>query len=309
MRGWAGSVQPCAVELADLQAFLISEAPSHGLTRSQVERAVRSGSLVRLRDGVVAGARTMAATEVSIHIERVRAAQLRMRGTSAASHGSAALLHGLARLGRPSGQVRLTCDRGGGRYRRLAVDGRLHVAGLPAAHLTTVGGVRATTPARTVVDLARRSSFRGGVVLADSALRAGTTVDQLNEVLDFCRRWPGRRRALDVVRFASPLAESPLESVSRVLFAEARLPPPVLQAEVYDGTRFVARVDFRWGRVIGEADGLAKYDDPLALRREKVRQMALEDLGFEVVRWTWDEVWRRPELVLRRLDRAFRRAA
>jgi len=232
-----------------------------------------------------------------------------MRRLAVASHGSAALLHDLARLGRHSGRVRLTCDRDRGRYRRLDLDGRLHVAGLPLEHVTTVHDLPVTTPARTVVDLSRVASVRSGVVVADSAMRLGTTSHELRSVLDYCRRWPGRRRAQAVVDFASGLSESPLESVSRVVFAQEGLPTPELQASIVDGAMFVARVDFRWGRVIGEADGMVKYDSPLALRREKVRQMALEDLGFEVVRWTWDEIWRTPAVVLGRLRRAFRRAA
>jgi len=297
------------MELRDFPAFRMTDAARFGLTRWHVERAVQAGALVQLGVGVVAGARSMTADPVLAHIQRVRAAHLRTHGLTAASHGSAALIHGLSRLGRPSGRVRLTCDRGRGRYRRLDIDARLHVAGLPIEHVIFVHGVPVTTPARTVVDLSRTVSFRGGVVLADSALRAGTTQEDLRAVLGYCRRWPGRRRAVAVAEFASGLAESPLESVSRVLFAEGGLPTPELQASIFDGTTYVARVDFRWGRVIGEADGMVKYDDPTALRREKVRQMALEDLGFEVVRWTWDELWRTADIVLRRVERALARAA
>ncbi len=297
------------MELADLPAFPIGDSRTYGLTRWQVDRAIRAGVLVQLGVGVAVGARRMSSDAVAEHVEQIRAAQLRMRRLAAASHGSAALLYGLARLGRPAGRVRLTCDRDRGRYRRLDLDARLHVAGLPPEHLTMVRDIPVTTVARTVIDLSRVVSFRSGVVLADSALRAGTTGQQLHGVLDYCKRWPGRRRALTVVAFASGLSESPLESVSRVVFAQAGVPAPELQVPIFDGTTFVGRVDFRWGRVIGEADGLAKYDDPMALRREKVRQMALEDLGFEVVRWTWDEIWRTPDVVLGRLYRAFRRAA
>jgi predicted transcriptional regulator of viral defense system len=303
------SVDPRRVEIVDLPAFPVTRAAAYGLSRWQVESAVAAGALIRLGTGVVAGARTMSRDPTLAHLQLVRAAQLRMRGIAAASHGSAATLHGLARLGRPAATVRLTCDRGRARYRQLDMGAKLHVAGLPLEHLTTVHGVIVTTVARTVADLSRTISFRGGVVLADSALRAGMSEQDLQAVLDYCCRWPGRRRALAVARFSSGLAESPLESVSRVLFAEAGLPRPELQVPIFDGATFIARVDFRWGRVIGEADGMLKYDEPLALRREKVRQMALEDLGYEVVRWTWDEVWRAPDVVLARVRRALRRVA
>jgi very-short-patch-repair endonuclease len=56
--------------------------------------------------------------------------------------------------------------------------------------------------------------------------------------------------------------------------------------------------------VIGEADGLGKYDRPGALHEEKLRQEALEQLGLRVVRWTHEEMWLRPAVVLERIRRA-----
>lgn len=274
----------------------------HGLSRWTVEHAIADGVLVRLGNGAVVGVEAVD-DAVLAHAAAVRAAQLRMRGIAVASHGSAAYLLGLSRLGRFSGRVRLT--RGGGRYRRLDEEARLHVAGLPPDHVTVAHGVPVTTPARTVADLARMVSFRSGVVLADSALRLGERRDEMERVLDFCRRWPGRRRALLVMEFANPLAETPLESVSRVALREFGVPQPELQSVLDVG--MIVRVDFRWDRVVGEADGLLKYADASALRREKLREMALQDAGFEVVRWTWDEIWRTPEVVVRRLRRAFAR--
>jgi very-short-patch-repair endonuclease len=63
-----------------------------------------------------------------------------------------------------------------------------------------------------------------------------------------------------------------------------------------------------WGaqRVIGEADGLAKYDVVGALRAEKLRQERLERLGFTVVRWTWREMLVDTEETVARLRRALR---
>ena len=279
-----------------------------GLSRRRIADAIATGDIVAIGRGFIVGADRLPQAETAEgHALRVAAALERMKGIAAASHGSAALLHALSRLGRPSGTLRLT--RGGGRYRRLAVDARLHVAGLPPEHMTTMYGVLVTTAARTVVDLSRAASFRSGVVVADSALRLGCPPAELDNVLDFCRRWPGRRKAVAVAAFASPLAESPLESVSRVLFHEACLPKPTLQHPItgYSGAAY--RVDFYWEDfgVIGEADGLMKYDDPEAGRKEKVREMDLEDAGFEVVRWTWSQIWTSSDLVIAKLRRAFDR--
>lgn len=59
----------------------------------------------------------------------------------------------------------------------------------------------------------------------------------------------------------SPGRKSVLESIARVLFAEAGLPPPVLQAQFWNGRWWMTeRVDFWWPefRTVAEADGLAK---------------------------------------------------
>ena len=55
------------------------------------------------------------------------------------------------------------------------------------------------------------------------------------------------------------------------------------QFEVYDEHgRFVARADFLAAgtNVIVEVDGLLKYTDREALRREKLREVALQRLGY-----------------------------
>jgi hypothetical protein len=297
-----------SLRLASLPPFLVGEARQRfGLGRARLETALRRREVVPLGVGVLVGADRLAGEPADVHAQHVLAAQLRLSGVAAASFGSAALLHDLDRLGRPSGRVRLT--REGARYRKLDVAAVLHTAGLPAEHLTEVRGVLATTRARTVVDLARRVTPRSGVVVADSAMRQGCSRDDLQAVLDYCRRWPGRRRAVAVVDFADPRSESALESVSRVLFREAGIPAPELQWSFDDDDGTIGRVDFYWEefRVVGEADGMKKYDEPGAGRREKLREMRLEDIELEVVRWTWDEIWRQPDVVLGRLRRAMNR--
>jgi hypothetical protein len=106
------------------------------------------------------------------------------------------------------------------------------------------------------------------------------------------------------VAFADGYAATPLESVSRVVMQQYGVPAPRLQVRI--GQPLVGIVDFLWEEfgVIGEADGLLKYDDPNALRAEKLRQEALECLGYVVVPWTWNDIWRRPEWVMARLGAA-----
>ena len=151
-----------------------------------------------------------------------------------------------------------------------------------------------TSLARTAVDVARRADFRGGVVTAVAALRTGLEREQLIAVAGACRGWPGGTRAVRAAAFADGRAETPLESITRVAYDLEGLPPPETQVEVRapDG-RLVGLVDFLWRahRTVGEADGMLKYDDSGALRREKLREQDIRGCGLEVVRNTWDEAW------------------
>lgn len=219
--------------------------------------------------------------------------------------GSAAVLHQLDRLGQSPQRVRLY--RGKGRPWR---DEQVAVltCGLPAHHVTSINGVPCTTAPRTVVDLCRWVGFRSGVVVADSALRQGVTSAEVAGVVADCARWPGIRKARRVMQFADGRAATPLESISRVAFHELGLPAPALQVALdwdADGKPTVI-VDFLWdqARVVGEADGMLKYTDPPALCAEKLRQEYLESLGYVVIRWTWVDIWRRPDWVAWRIRRA-----
>jgi len=90
------------------------------------------------------------------------------------------------------------------------------------------------------------------------------------------------------------------------------MPSPTLQKTVLDPDgAFVARVDFFWDEfgIVGEFDGMIKYDEggSDAVRREKRREDTLRDLGYEVVRWTWAELFGF-ERVRARFERAVARS-
>lgn len=300
--------------------FLANLAPTRRRalkgSNARIRSALRKGELIALRRGVLVGRAVVdaACEERERHALLARAAILATRGAPAyACLGSAGLLHGFDRLGRAPGRVRLYRPKGPPwRDKEVAI----LTCGIPAPHVTTVLNVPCTTGARTVVDLARWVSYRGGVVVADSALRSGVTRHELEQVIKDCTRWPGLCKARDVIAFADGRAATPLESISRVAFQDMGLPPPELQVTLawdeWGNPRII--VDFYWPEygVVGEADGLMKYDvnadEPNPLRAEKLRQEELEALGYVIVRWTWDDIWRRPEWVASRLRTAFREA-
>jgi hypothetical protein len=282
-----------------------------GLTRGQVRHALDTGLLVRLRRGLV-GPRAAHAPDGAPDRALLLTA-LRAGGDSAAlSHSSAAMPQ---RLWLPRGvdtsSVHVTVPGVPERH-----DGgvRVHGTRLRADLVHDVDGMRMTTPARTAVDLARGRRLPHALVSLDSAarllaLRHGLTDRDLRDprlrasahapvvatLIDAYRSLWGLPGTV-VVREALPLvslgSESPLESESRGWMLLEGLPAPVVCYHVQgrSGRWYVA--DFAWpdARVLGEADGAAKYGATgaavaRALREERARQHDLEAAGWAFVRW------------------------
>lgn len=284
---------------ADL--FTRSEALAAGWSDPALHRAVRAGRLHRVRRGAYASADT-AGDPVVAAIAAARACT-----GSVVSHRSAALLHGLPLLEPPPVPDLTVAPSGTG-----DVSGaRLHRAGLRPGDVTTVDGVAVTSLPRTLVDLGRSLPIAGAVTAIDAALHnAGVAVDDLDDVLLACWNWPRIRRAGRALRFADARAESPLESVSRLVLGWLKLPAADLQVSLVDDFgQFLGRADFYWDEygVVGEADGAVKYDSREVLLQEKRRQEAFEGTGLIVVRWDWSDVVRRPQLLRQRLTAAFER--
>jgi predicted transcriptional regulator of viral defense system len=281
-----------------------------GVPPHLVRSLAASGHLVRMRHGVYAtrAAVQWAGTDATRrHALRVLAARATVGHHAVASYHSAAIIHRLDLFkSLPEDTVTLTLppDKPWKRARPAGVT--FHAADLPAEHLTRLYNLLVTTAARTVVDLARTLPFADAVVAADSALREEkATKPELGKVLDACARWPGVIQARRVVEFADERAESPLESVARIIFDQAGLDAPELQATVFTPSD-AYRVDFLWRahKVIAEADGLGKYSDRGDAGKQLERDRRLRDAGFQVVHFTWKELFATPELVLGRIRAA-----
>jgi hypothetical protein len=131
-------------------------------------------------------------------------------------------------------------------------------------------------------------------VVADGLLRRDPRLsgDMVERTLPGVRAY---RKASRVLDFASPLAESPGESLSRALISELGLPAPVLQHPFFDRRGRIGVVDFWWPEhnLIGEFDGRVKYSGGYGpghevLWNEKKREDRLRAVGPTVTRWTWE---------------------
>ena len=270
------------------------------------ERQLRAGGqLIRVRQGVYAERAAHEAAEPhELALLDVAAARLTTGVDLVATGRTAALALQLPILGQPS-----RVDLAERKELRPLHHGSSTT--LPGADVVDLLGVPVTSVPRTAVDVARRHGFAAGLVTMDAALQREVTRDHLLAVVDACRGWRGSRTARRVVELADPLAETPLESLARARFIEHGLPPCELQVVLGDEHDPIGRVDHYWRehRTIAEGDGALKYTDRGALFAEKRREDRLREAGFEVVRYTWDEVLRTPEIVVARILRAFSRAA
>lgn len=301
-------MRPALADLASAQngVFTRGDALRCGYSERAVRAKVARGVWLRIRRGCYLDAGGGGGAVTLAH--RVAAVRRTCGVDAVASGPTAVALHGMALLDPVD---RLTfVSRDGARYEHGDVS--IVPAELPDDHATVLDGLPVTSPARTVIDVARTSTFVGGVVTADSALHARVvTAADLAATLAPCSLWPGARSAARVLDFADGRAESAGESLGRVVFHENGLPSPDLQVVLGDDGGAFARSDFYWRehRTVGEMDGKIKYGDPQALWLEKVREDRLRDGGFEVVRFTWNGLRRFPRRECARVLAAFERAA
>lgn len=171
-----------------------------------------------------------------------------------------------------------------------------------------------TSPARSIVDVARTVGVESGVCAADEAIRRKLcTRFELQTQVDAARGRTGVARARVLPALSSELSESVLESLIKLILLFSGLPVPELQVRlgVRGGQRF--RVDFFWRdwRLVGEADGFGKYGTlPEEIREnwaaERRRQQQLEEEGYIVIRWTWADL-RHPQRLVARVAAEMRR--
>ncbi len=287
--------------LPDLPVFDRAALRALGWSDSAISRALAAGRLVQVRRGWFA--------RPGDDVERAAALAIAAARTATViSHRSAAVMHGLPIVGARTPVPEITVPP---RWAGNAVEAHLHRATLGPDDVVLVDGVAVTSIARTLIDLGRSRPTVSSVAALDKALHEGwVSYDDLEAVLRMCWNWPGIRRAHRAVRLADGRAESPLESVSRLVMHAVRLPMPTPQTWVRCRLGVRSRLDFYWDEfgVGGEADGRAKYRvDPQERDREKQRQEFLEDDNMVFVRWGWDLPWRAPRLFRTRVQNALER--
>lgn len=304
--------------------FRWKDAVYVGLTRHQVQQALRQGMIERISRGVYRQAVKLGDGEPwellrADHLRRC-AEFLALHPGHAASHQTAAILHGLDLAVHPDMDVHLTAVERVARTQRYP-GAHLHHADSLITETDMIDGQRVTTLARTLADVLRTSRPPHSVAALDAALRDGKILaTEVKHVLDGQSRWRGRPRALAAYELRDPRRESWLESYSFVQLHEEGLPIPFAQVDVLDaGFHFVGRVDglVQESGTFLEADGAGKYLIPaqdgrlaekesirVSLEAQEERHDALIALGLTGARWTTEEILHSPTSVACRVRNA-----
>lgn len=243
------------------------------------------------------------------HLLNVEALALSKTQT-AVSHGSAVRWHELDHLWQLSNTPTVTRAAGNVYVTRKAVIRR---AQLPENQVECFNGVRVTTVARTIADIARELPLLDATIIGNCALaKENTTRAEVASVLGNMVGWPGAKQANRMVEELDARAQSPLETLCRSAFVNGGLPPPELQVWVFDADGFVGIVDGMWiDRFVAyEADGDSKYvmyGHEYTVLDERRRHERLERCGIEVHRFCWREAWHQPSECVARIRTAFAR--
>ena len=262
------------------------------LSRSRLDTRIRTGDLIKVWPGVYS-------REEPDNLTRLRGLDLRAGEPVAICLGTAAAAYGFdtedvidLHVLNPDGH-------------QLRVSDGLIIHRRDGAPLAAVGGRPATTAAWTAVEVARALRRPRALATLDAALRSGTC--DRRQLLDAVSDQHGRRGIVHVrelVPHADAAAESPMESEARLVMLDGHLATPELQYQIVDRSGRIWRLDFAWPlrKLAVEYDGFDWHSDPASFARDRQKRAALMEMDWTVLSIVADDVRRRPDDLLRRVE-------
>jgi hypothetical protein len=299
------TVQPSLAALVAEQGGLFrrGQAMLCGVTPRQFRALIKpSGPWARVRYGVYT---TRDSWENLDHEGRRlltdRAALLVCNVLTALSHTSSARLRGLPVYG-DDPFTHLT-RLGRGLSSRVEAGIKHHRGDLQEVEVDTLGGVRLVSPARTALGIAAELGYHSGLVTADAVVRAGVPRQALIDLAGRLSHHPGAPVMRDVARDADGRAETPIETLGRVLVRRMGIVDvqPQQTIRLRDGREVVVDLISHSLRHVFETDGRLKYVDQRdrsgrlvsadeIVWLEKKREDQLRSLGYGFSRLLWSDV-------------------
>lgn len=224
------------------------------------------------------------------------------------SHGSAGRLYGVDGLDPSRISVSVPVRRSN-RFEGVTVH---QLTDLAPEHTTRLIGLPITTPVRTIVDLAAVLPPNLLASCLDQTVRMKlTTYEATADFLEATARRgkPGVRKLRSVLKprlGGSFVSESTLESRLFQVLIERGLPPPATQYRPKWLRKVNGRVDlaYRDEQVIVEGDSQRWHGTPEAFQLDRTRDNLAQISGWIILRYTWEDITKRPEYVVATVERA-----
>jgi len=292
--------------VASRQYGLVSrqQARETGLSRTQIWWLLARGSLIRVLPSVY-----QAAAAPETWPQPLMAASLWAKGKAVVSRQAAAALWEFENYWRNrvelSGLSVLSSPPGVDyhRVRRLA-----------PADITVRRGIRVTSVARTILDLAALVSPQTLERTLDEALRKQMVT---LKALRYCIDRNGRRgrdgvghlEMLMAERYQQHPPDSPLETDVAALLRESGVPAGIKRHRVIEGDQVIAEVDLAWPRekVAAQVHGSSFHRQPRNWENDQWVENQLQLHGWLVVKVTARMLAESPEEVVASVSRAIGR--
>ena len=184
----------------------------------------------------------------------------------------------------------------------------VHTDYVGSGEIQRVDGMCVTTAARTAFDIGRRVGLESGVQRIDALMNAtDVKVTDIEAVAEMHPGVRGLTQLRQTLKLVDGGAESPYESLTRLLFVRAGFPPPETQIPVLDEYGVViAVIDMGWREFLVGVDfeGAHHWTDPKQRRWDVERYTRLPELGWADIRVTSGMVHNAPRVILNRVGAA-----
>jgi very-short-patch-repair endonuclease len=259
-----------------------------GLGAEAIVYRVRTGELIRVHNGIYALGHAPQAFR-----DRAYAAVLACGRAAFLSHGSAASLWGIYDRWWTPFEVIVETAR-----RRPGI--RVHRVALARADVRRHLGIRVTSPARTVFDIAPRLTDKA-LTRAVNELRIERLLklEHLAELTTRLPRHRGASRVRPLIETSRGPTRSELEDRFAAFATRFDLPPFEFNARV---AGYEVDVLFPAQRVIVELDGYEFHGTRQAFEKDRERDATTLAAGYRTVRITWERLTEAAEREAARLN-------
>lgn len=251
-----------------------------GLGTDAIKYRIRIGRLIRIHTGVYAVGHVPTVAQ-----DRAYAVLLACGDGAVLSHGSPASAWGIDKVWHTPFEV--TLPR---RVRRPGI--RTHIAELTQTDIRTQLGLKVTSPARTVLDIAPDLTQEEVERVVDNLRHTYLKLHQVAAVIERYPWHPGVKALRPVTENPSGPTRSRFERAFRAFVKRYGLPEPVINTRRHGHEPDVL---FPAERVIVELDGWEFHSSRRSFRSDRARDAHYLARGYVTVRITWERLTQEPD--------------